>query len=678
MMHLSNSKRVGVLCLLIGLLLGINGLAVDVLVEDFSSYTDGQALNGLNGWTNSSANVVAYSNGTDQTGYVPELEAATNFTSAGAGANVWIDMKADVLMWDGSTITRTVDPSAVVQYFFWTNKNPVVRNGTSWQQVTAPVGLFAPDNGQQIDDEAMEQLTVKVNYATGKWALFLNGVLIKQNAAFANANPGSYQWLAVREDCELDDVLVTTDWPTTLGNYDGDSMPDAYEIHVFDTINNTDSGDKDGDGFTNYREYLEGTDPTDPDDYPTGYSLPYMEDFETLTAGTFSTFHGLVPSGTVNVSESSVIQGSKKICVTEGDVKLEIEEDRATNVWFSVYTLPTPMDAKPNGLTASEAAGFCVIKTGEVAELLVYDTDGWVPTDLITEVPENTWLQFVTHVDFVAGTWNLYVSTSGVYGTATAVANSAPLGINGDYAESTLQGVTIANNAGTPTCLDEIAIALSGSAVEVGGGDETNSTVLNLAVGWNEISVPAYPEGENDMAGQLGADLLRGLSVGDKVQIFTDAGGFTTLTKTSETAWSTDNEAPADVVIDALEGIWVYRAAGEPSYPLVLAAAEPNDYTETMHDKNTQAGWNSRAEPGKFGVELSTANNFQNADVAPNDVVWEYRDGRYVKISRGTSTWYVDGAPGVSHTLVNPHWYKAAGTYTGPGGTRTETFPRVK
>lgn len=59
--------------------------------------------------------------------------------------------------------------------------------------------------------------------------------------------------------------LLTVRQPATPGDSNGNGIRDDWEILFFGTITNvTDQTDFDADGLSDYREYLSGTDPTDP------------------------------------------------------------------------------------------------------------------------------------------------------------------------------------------------------------------------------------------------------------------------------------------------------------------------------------------------------------------------------------------------------------------------------
>ena len=45
---------------------------------------------------------------------------------------------------------------------------------------------------------------------------------------------------------------------------DDDGLPDEWEIQYFGHLNYSGADDPDGDGYNNLTEYLQGSDPTDP------------------------------------------------------------------------------------------------------------------------------------------------------------------------------------------------------------------------------------------------------------------------------------------------------------------------------------------------------------------------------------------------------------------------------
>ena len=61
----------------------------------------------------------------------------------------------------------------------------------------------------------------------------------------------------------------------TFNDSDNDSLPDNWEINYFGDLSHNGTMDDDGDGYTNLLEYRRGTDPTDPNSYPSK-AMPWI------------------------------------------------------------------------------------------------------------------------------------------------------------------------------------------------------------------------------------------------------------------------------------------------------------------------------------------------------------------------------------------------------------------
>jgi hypothetical protein len=101
------------------------------------------------------------------------------------------------------------------------------------------------------------------------------------NAAWADYGPITYYGTTVWCDCvgtEQDRTVAlspASEWvtrfnmlaglPCLIGDLDADGLPDDWENSYFGNLNQTGSGDPDGDGLDNAGEYAAGTDPTNPD-----------------------------------------------------------------------------------------------------------------------------------------------------------------------------------------------------------------------------------------------------------------------------------------------------------------------------------------------------------------------------------------------------------------------------
>jgi hypothetical protein len=105
-------------------------------------------------------------------------------------------------------------------------------------------------------------------------------------------NPnGSQKWRFLTGDAVHSSPAIGTDGTIYVGSddgylyaispiadTDGDGMPDDWEIaNGLNPLVNDANLDKDGDSFTNFQEYIAGTNPNDPNSIPnTAKSLPFI------------------------------------------------------------------------------------------------------------------------------------------------------------------------------------------------------------------------------------------------------------------------------------------------------------------------------------------------------------------------------------------------------------------
>ncbi len=123
-----------------------------------------------------------------------------------------------------------------------------------------------------------------------------------------------------------------------LADTDGDGMPDDYEVlQGYNPVVNDSSVDSDGDGVDNLGEYLGGTDPTDPYDYP-GAPVSTLQDSIVIGLG------GNSGSYTSQINNYSLTSDSISI---DGEV----------DVQFVYTTLPINGEAIVN-VAAMEGGGF--------------------------------------------------------------------------------------------------------------------------------------------------------------------------------------------------------------------------------------------------------------------------------------------------------------------------------
>ncbi|MGV7225175.1 MAG: C45 family autoproteolytic acyltransferase/hydrolase [Nitrospinales bacterium] len=83
-----------------------------------------------------------------------------------------------------------------------------------------------------------------------------------QSVVFTPADRKLYMYAkGIHTPTIMEEILISDD-------VDGDGLPDNWEINYFGDLSQKGTTDTDGDGYTNIVEYQRGTDPIDPNSYP--------------------------------------------------------------------------------------------------------------------------------------------------------------------------------------------------------------------------------------------------------------------------------------------------------------------------------------------------------------------------------------------------------------------------
>lgn len=212
---------------------GIQGLSTIPFSDTFETYAEGTpvSLLGYRGWSASEGAILVESNvtfgGSARAVALVNGQAVSNQVSITTTANMWTDFQG-IWRYDGSDEMPAVNPDAMAQVFVNSNGFLVVRNGAVWDVCSnsASGGAVAPiGKGQWI------HVIVNSHFDSKTIAVFLDGVLLRQDVPFINAGVTRYSSFGFANDqpnaAYLDNLQITADMPSSLA-----SDPDAQCIQI--------------------------------------------------------------------------------------------------------------------------------------------------------------------------------------------------------------------------------------------------------------------------------------------------------------------------------------------------------------------------------------------------------------------------------------------------------------
>ncbi|MDI6774260.1 MAG: hypothetical protein QME60_02530 [Verrucomicrobiota bacterium] len=647
--------------------------------DGFNSYTNGQQLNGTNGWSGPSSFVAqtnVYHGASGLAGKIPGNAYATNSFGVSV-SKAWTDMYVKPIIGGNAP---DMDSNAAVMFYFNSSSNPVVCDGATWVTVT----------GTQIDPSTWVRVTVFQNFQDHNWALFVNGAYSTGGLAFANSSLSTYGSFSIEHSggttnntAYLDDMWaygsrpdgvtsnsnakMTNDTDDIESGMTGVVMDDAWELDYFYTINRIPGQDYDDDGVTDDKEFADGTNPTNAASCLR--DIPWREGWENATAGTLTGgWHGWTYSGAAQVTTGDKIEVSKALAVSSGSeetasltLSLTSTNPPGTNVWCLIYMKPASYGTNTTVMT--DTCRFYVSTDG-----LLWAYSGTSTTNLMTGIPSNTWLAFAMHMDYLNTNWDLYVSTNGLYGSSLVRANSGPMYFYTNY-PSSFTNLTV--QTASTTYVDVVGVSFAYTNCSV--SDLTNTLACDRLAGQRtQISRPPYnyTSSEDTMGAKLGDDLALGLAEYDRIRVFTTNEWNSYKLNVGE--WT-----PFDTTlhISSTMGLTLDRRGG--MHNVVFYPYGPWTNTDqVVYGTNTPLvlGWNLLSWPHQPAL-ANAGSKWAFADIAgTNDRIFIYENYYYRDLYWKNSEWKESGATATYRMKpAQGFWYYRArsGTTNWPVSTYT-------
>jgi hypothetical protein len=202
--------------------------------DDFEAYTFGTKLSaiGLHGWSATDDGVVVQTNhvaaGTNAVILPPYCEVDNTVTTL--ATRIWTDYRCLPIL--GDLPVEDASSNQSIRLSFNTNGWLVVDSTNGWLVCSSNVlGGVAP----QVSNQWV-RISVFQDYQEGQQAVFLNGVLLRQQLAFVGVEATSYNKIrqvntGTESNAYVDAVFIGTNLPVGLsGDLNEDAINDAVEI----------------------------------------------------------------------------------------------------------------------------------------------------------------------------------------------------------------------------------------------------------------------------------------------------------------------------------------------------------------------------------------------------------------------------------------------------------------
>lgn len=605
-------NRIGFI-LMLGLVCATTVIGATPFNDGFEGFSNAQVLNGSNAWVAGDAVMATdsvYKAGSISA-YIPVGESLTNTTTAAVGSNVWVEVYAKVqLMGDGASPPEPAS-GVVAQFYFNDGGYPVVLDGalTNWVAISNTIAStpLVPVSNEWV------RVSVFLSYATKKWGLFVNNVMVKDNLGFHTVD-NQYNKFVVENETYIDNFWINTVRPDgstseslakLTSDVDGDGMGDSFEMDYWGAVGGAvGSADADDDGLSNAEEYSASESNPRLANNNSPQLIPYRKGFESATLGAAYTnsagWQGITNSGVMQIV-SGDLEGSKGLSLSNGLMNIAFSAPAVgSNVWIQIYSKPVfaQDDSEPT-VNDNEVATYYVASGG-----LLRAWSGDAYSNLVT-VPANTWLGFAAHLDYNAAKWDLYVTTNGIFGDRMVRANKTVMDFNTAASGAPfLTNIIIELAAETNMYIDVIAASYANTNII---SAHTNVIAYDRLVGaLRPAGMPPFDFGSinsttNTPAGLLGDYLAWDMGLDDELRIsYTNGWNIYTLDGSSD--WQNDgNGMAADAIyISKATGMQMKKLSGRDGVVFYsysnLVSQSSNVVVLGTSDLDTK-GWNYLVSP---------------------------------------------------------------------------------
>ncbi|MBN2302484.1 MAG: hypothetical protein JXN60_08215 [Lentisphaerae bacterium] len=383
-----------------------------------------------------------------------------------------------------------------------------------------------------------------------------------------------------------------------------------------------------------------------------GIGLPFFDGFEVAQGHTLSNSPNgincwsVTGTGTAVVVGTPIREGSQACQTEQTDLTLNLDEAQGqySNVWCGIYIQTDGYNdfggTEPPDVDADAVIAYYISTAGVLRVYVESDgTNAW--TNILTEVPLNTWIGLTAHLDYNTQQWDLYYS-AGSYGDTMQKLNASPLPFCTNGTDSVMNGFVMQNQGK----IDAVALSVGLSAVDADSGSNLMTQTCQGG-GTNAFSISdySYAQGENTLADKLGQDLAQALEHGDEIWIHY-TNGWKIFRLELDTWVGKSGIAASNMTITSTMGMYLKRLNATNAVSFVMYDTTTNSPNPTLYGTNNafKVGWNLLTWPKV--AEHADVNGWGFDQKKSGDMIYIYRNNQLTVLNWNeyVNKWRENGA----------------------------------